>query len=274
MTRVNKDDIREGLMQLGVAPGDVLFVHSSLKSFGHVLGGPGAVIDAMLEVVGKEGTLALPVFSNNTYPGSPPFEVKTAPSRVGLVTETFRQRPGVRRGNQPTHSVAASGAQADFITENYETLEPYDRRGAFGRMHELDTKIIFLGCGMWANSTLHVAEDWAELPYLGPQSSIIVDGKGQLRLVHLMKMPIGHRDFYKRGEENENTKVVRFLRAKGAIAFGQIGAARVQLIPMRTCIELCMERFKEEPDLLLCDNPDCDFCVASKTNLKGWKPNY
>jgi len=274
MTRANKDEIREGLGQLGVAPGDVLFVHSSLKSFGHVVGGPDAVIDAMLEAVGSEGTLALPVFSNNTYPGSLPFDVKTSPSRVGLITETFRQRPGVKRGNQPTHSVAALGAQADFITGNYETLEPYDRGSAFGRMHALDTKIIFLGCGMWANSTLHVAEDWAGLPYLGPQSSIMVDEKGQLRLVHLMKMPIGHRDFYKRGEENQKTKAVRFLRAKNAITFGQIGAAKVQVIRMRSCIELCMERFKEEPDLLLCDNPDCDFCVASKTELNGWKPNY
>lgn len=274
MTEVSKEDIREGLRQLGLAPGDVLFVHSSLKSFGCVVGGPDAVIEALLEAIGEEGTLAIPVFSNNTYPGSPPFDVRTSPSRVGLITETFRQRPGVKRSNHPTHSVAAWGKRADFITRNSESLEPYDHGGAFGRMHALDAKVIFLGCGMWANSTLHVAEDWAELPYLGPQSAIIIDEKGEKRLVHLMKMPIGHRDFYTRGEENQKTKVVRFLRSMQAIVYGKIGGAKVQIIPMRTCIELCMEQLKEEPDLLLCDRPDCDFCVASKTSLRKWKPNY
>ena len=52
-----KDLIREaGLHRLGVAAGDVLMVHSSLKSFGKVDGGADTVIDALL--ARHEGVLA------------------------------------------------------------------------------------------------------------------------------------------------------------------------------------------------------------------------
>ncbi len=47
------DDLRK----LGVDPGDVLFVHSSFKSLGPVEGGTAAIIAALEQAVGPEGTL-------------------------------------------------------------------------------------------------------------------------------------------------------------------------------------------------------------------------
>ena len=49
---LTKDDIKAGLQSLGVEPGMVLMVHSSLSALGHVEGGADAVIDALEEVVG------------------------------------------------------------------------------------------------------------------------------------------------------------------------------------------------------------------------------
>lgn len=62
---VLKEDIKNGLRKLGIKKGDVIGVHSSLRSFGYVKGGAKAVIDALLEVVGKEGTIAMPTHSSN-----------------------------------------------------------------------------------------------------------------------------------------------------------------------------------------------------------------
>ena len=39
-------------------------VHSSLSRIGHVIGGPGAVIDALLAVIGPDGTLMMPSFNH------------------------------------------------------------------------------------------------------------------------------------------------------------------------------------------------------------------
>lgn len=44
---VRKEDIKAGLMRLGLKKGDTVGVHSSLSSFGHVDGGADTVIDAL-----------------------------------------------------------------------------------------------------------------------------------------------------------------------------------------------------------------------------------
>ncbi len=57
---VTKQDIVEGLHRSGLKSGDHLIAHGSLKSFGFVVGGAETVVQAILEVIGKEGTLMAP----------------------------------------------------------------------------------------------------------------------------------------------------------------------------------------------------------------------
>ena len=54
-TPVTRDTLTRGLRELGVAPGSVLQVHSSLSRLGYVEGGAETVIDALLEAVGPDG---------------------------------------------------------------------------------------------------------------------------------------------------------------------------------------------------------------------------
>ena len=54
------DDLADDLRRLGVGPGDVLIVHSSLRAIGFVVGGPQAVIDALRAAIGPTGTLTMP----------------------------------------------------------------------------------------------------------------------------------------------------------------------------------------------------------------------
>jgi aminoglycoside 3-N-acetyltransferase len=53
MTPVTKEDIKKGLIKLGLKKGDIIGVHSSLSQFGYVIGGADAVIDALLEIAKK-----------------------------------------------------------------------------------------------------------------------------------------------------------------------------------------------------------------------------
>jgi aminoglycoside N3'-acetyltransferase len=62
---VTKEELKRGLRKLGLKEGDTVGVHSSLSSFGYVEGGADAVIDALLEVVGEEGTIVMPTHSSN-----------------------------------------------------------------------------------------------------------------------------------------------------------------------------------------------------------------
>ena len=52
---VTRADVVQALITVGVAPGDTVFAHSSLRAFGHVGGGADTVIDALMEAVGPAG---------------------------------------------------------------------------------------------------------------------------------------------------------------------------------------------------------------------------
>jgi len=278
---VTARDIVAGLRRLGVIAGEVLFCHSSLSSFGHVEGGPQTVIRALTEAVGAEGTVAIPTFSysfppvgrspsaGEGPPERPPWNRATSPSQVGRVTEVFRSWPGVLRTDQPSHSVSACGPQAAFITRPYGDLRPYDRLGPFGKMYRLGTRVLFLGCGTSPNSTLHACEDWAEMPYLGPTEVHVRETDGSVRRFALQKMPVGHRDFYC-GREWRKAKVNQRLAQRGLLSEVTIGQAEVVAIGARELVDACMDVFAGEPDLLLCDNPGCEFCVRGKALLSHW----
>ena len=53
------EDIKRLMKNIGIQNGDVLEVHASLKSIGYILGGANALLDAILEIVGFEGTIVM-----------------------------------------------------------------------------------------------------------------------------------------------------------------------------------------------------------------------
>src|SRR5450755_2741871 len=60
LTRV---ELAAGIRALGAEDGDTLLVHASLASFGFVIGGAQAVVQALFDVVGPTGTIVVPAFT-------------------------------------------------------------------------------------------------------------------------------------------------------------------------------------------------------------------
>jgi len=81
MNIVIKEDIKKGLRNLGINTGFHLGVHSSLQSLGKVKGGAITAINALLEVVGNEGTVVMPTFSTNRIE----FELTSKEREIGLL---------------------------------------------------------------------------------------------------------------------------------------------------------------------------------------------
>ncbi len=114
------------LRRLGVEPGDTLFVHSSFKSLGPVDGDAGTAIRALEEALGPDGLLLMPSFNlveGGNEGRSQAWDLETAPSTVGYITEYFRQMPGTVRSDHYSHSVAARGRNAAAIVAEHRSTE-------------------------------------------------------------------------------------------------------------------------------------------------------
>ena len=159
--------ITRELIALGVRPGGMLLVHSSLSSLGYVPGGPETVIQGLLDALGDEGTLLLPALSWELV--GPPewlFDVRRTPCCVGAIPEYFRQRAGTLRSVSPTHSVCGVGPKAEWaLSEHHRDVSPCGPHSPFRRLREAGGQILFLGCGARPNTSMHGVEEVVEAPY-------------------------------------------------------------------------------------------------------------
>jgi aminoglycoside 3-N-acetyltransferase len=162
------DKFAADVLALGLRPGVALLVHSSLRSLGPVPGGAEGVIQGLLQALGPRGTLLMPALSYETVRASSPvFDVRTTPSCVGALTEFFRTRPGTLRSVHPTHSVCGIGRQAqDLLADHILSITPCGQYSPFFRLPQVNGQILFLGCGLRPNTSMHAIEELVEPPYL------------------------------------------------------------------------------------------------------------
>lgn len=242
------------LLALGVREGDVLMVHSSLKSMGHVEGGAETVIAALRAVLGEEGTLMLPALSYATSCADLYFSNLETPSCVGLITETFRKMEGVRRTNHPTHSVAVIGKYRDEMCEGWEKDDtPIGPHSPFRKLADYKGKILLLGCPFTRNTFMHGMEEIANVPYvLGDYRTFtLVDENGKS---HTVK---NRAHFFHRAE---GELIQRYDRAPDVLsenefARGKVHGAESLLLDAAALREKAVAKMKEDPFYFI-DDPN------------------
>ncbi len=151
---VTLNDILSALKRLGIENGDTVLVHSSLKSFGRVEKGADDVIDALISAVGNEGTVVMPTLAMKNFNDAYDTWHITKPSDTGLITEVFRQRSDAIRSDQATHSVAATGKNAEYLTKTHGQSglrigiygnSPFAKDSPWQKLYDMNAKVIMLG---------------------------------------------------------------------------------------------------------------------------------
>jgi aminoglycoside 3-N-acetyltransferase len=166
--------LADDLERLGVREGEAMLVHSSLRSLGPLPGGAETVVTALQQALGEEGLLLMPAHSYATVTASSPrFDIRSTPSCVGALTEYFRRRAETIRSLHPTHSVCGSGVRArEILSAHEKDNTPCGPNSAYHRVRDLDGQILFLGCGLDSNTSMHAVEELVQPPYLFAHSPV------------------------------------------------------------------------------------------------------
>lgn len=209
--RQHPRDLDQFLAGLGVLEGRALFVHVALGALGYFPPGPAGLIALLLRRLGPGGTLVMPAFP---FTGSmvayvdthPVFDVRHTPSRIGLVTETFRTWPGVRRSLHPTHSVCALGRLAEEWVEGHDRCSsPCGSGSPFDRLVASDGWILRLGTSVLTLG--HWLQDRASVPgiYLRETRRLrVFDEEGRMRWVETLVFRPGVPDIFILGRDRED----------------------------------------------------------------------
>jgi len=167
---VTRDQITNGLRALGLGRGMGLMVHSSLRSFGHVEGGAQALIGALMDLVGPEGTILMPSFNHGApfdEGGPGVYDPLETPSVDGRVTDVFWRMPGVLRSLDPTHAFAAWGRSAERYTRGHHLTLTMGEDSPLGLLMRDGGRQVHLGTTHATTTAKHLAETMLRVPCLG-----------------------------------------------------------------------------------------------------------
>ena len=171
------------LRRLGVAEGDLLMVHASLRAIGHVDGGADRVIDALEAAVGPDGTLLFGLGARDgsawvnerperQRPGllrdAEPFDCLVTPADpdIGVLPEVFRTRPRTKVSDHPEGRFGASGkARRQPASTTFPGTTTTGPVRPSNGSSEADGRVLRLGADLDTLTLIHYAE------YLAPVAS-------------------------------------------------------------------------------------------------------
>ncbi len=176
-----RKSLAHDFVTIGLKPRMNVMVHSSLSAIGWVLGGAPTVVRALLDVLGKDGTLIMPAatplcadprsWDDLTIPEPwveevrehlPLFDLATTPTTVGAIAECFRTWPGTLRSDHPLSSVCGNGPLAKQIVSQHALGFSEGNGTPFEQVYDLECWILLLGVGFNRCTALHFAESRVE----------------------------------------------------------------------------------------------------------------
>ena len=251
MENVTSNQLAKDFMKLGLKKNDIVLIHSSLKSIGRVEGGADAVIDALLYVLGEEGTLIVPALTGKreNSPSNPPvFDVLKSPCWTGTIPETLRKRQEAIRSIHPTHSVSAIGAKKYEITKGHElSYSPCDDKSPYYKNAIMGGFILFIGVAQESNTSIHMCEELAQVPYHLQKevTHMIATGYDGEKTVVKNRL----HDWEK--PETDFNKLDELYKTNTIMKIGKIGKSTTRLVNAASMLDFTVDLLRKEPLFLL-----------------------
>lgn len=253
---LDKDDIVAQLKQLGVRPGMVLEVHSAMSTLGFVIGGARTIVDALIEAVGDEGTLVMPLQSaDNTEPGfwqNPPADRSlwgkirenmppTDPNAsefpyMGSVVNNLNRRNGRLVSNHPSCAVMAYGKYAKLITDKQPIDFSLSDQSPLGVMYQLPSYILLIGVSYDNCTGMHLAE------YRSNVRPVLINGAGVGSSKHHHWQKYLDIDL----DSDEFVEIGQVMEQKKMVTIGRVGASTCRLFKFSEAVDFATDYLQQK----------------------------
>jgi aminoglycoside 3-N-acetyltransferase len=172
------------LRELGVADGMTLLVHASLRSTGL---NADTLRDALLQVLGQDGTLVVPAFTTENSDTShaylarvrgmtpeqaaafradmPAFDAATTRSQgMGRLAESVRIAQGAVRSAHPQTSFAALGRRAAELLAGHALESHLGEDSPLGALYRAEARVLMINVDFAVCTAFHLAEYKVDAP--------------------------------------------------------------------------------------------------------------
>jgi len=252
-----KQYLIQQIREMGILPTDTVLIHTSLRAIGEVENGADGIIDAFTEYL-NDGLFLVPTHTWATV-NQPPhvYDVKTEIPCIGTLPRVAAFRTDGVRSLHPTHSMWGCGKNVAQFLQGEELLQtPADPKGAWGRLADVNAKILLIGVGLDKNTFIHSVEEMANIPDRLKSEAYditIIDAEGR-RITHPY-----HRHLCSRSRDvsQQYVNFERPLLYHNAMTFGRFGNAVVRIVDAKKCKDVLRNVFARA---------DRDLCIA-KTDI-------
>lgn len=259
-TLLSKNDLRKYFNELGIKSGMIVEVHASLSKFPYIIGGAETFNDALLETIGYNGTLIMPLHCmENAEPSyfefgisepdeyayyranMPAFDARKSETwRMSKVVDNLRRREETVISNHPTVAFAALGKYAKLLCNQQNLSFALNEQSALGRLYALKAFCLLAGVGFESMTSLHLAEYKSEIRPVILNGAALKEGDETIWRKYL-EIDFAAEDGFKEIGER--------LRNKGLVRELKIADCLCQLVRIDTAVDEGIRYYKRRKEI-------------------------
>ncbi|MDE6195515.1 MAG: AAC(3) family N-acetyltransferase [Erysipelotrichaceae bacterium] len=223
-----KEDVKLHLQSLGIQKGMLVLVDAAIHNFGYISGGAQAIIEALMEIVGYEGTIIMPSFTMEHMDPSCKSKYRierehweyirqnpmafhrklSAPTSQDALVHQFMRNEAIARSCHPLYSFVAWGKYAKLLCDKHPLHFGLSKDSPLGKIVDLNGYVLLLGCDYKECTMFHLARYHGEQLPIKIVSAAIQQNK-QVVWKDMLDLELINDDFAVIGEAMEERKVVK-----------------------------------------------------------------
>jgi len=246
--------LRADLARLGLPTGGTVLVQVSMRRIGWLDGGADALLDALRDAIGPDGTVVTPTQTANNSTTTREFReaarglsaagrqaledaiagyepAHSVSYRMGRFAEAVRTSPGAVRSGHPQTSFSAVGPDAQWLMAVHDQDSHLGERSPLARLYDIAATVVLIGRPFAFCTEFHLAEHrLAEPPRRRPYRCFVMIDAVRTT-VDFIAPDLDDSDFGQLGDA---------LGASGAVTTGNVGYAATHVVSFRRAVDFAV----------------------------------